>query len=66
MRVKDIEYLENYLALWICIKGVIRKDSNKDYSLEELKKLPRRHLNSGEALKLMGLDIKECKKTKKE
>lgn len=53
------------MALWICIKGVIRKDNNKkDYTLEELKALPRMHINSGEALKLMGLDVKECKKVK--
>lgn len=50
--------------MWICIKGVIRKESNKEYTKEELKKLPRMYLNSGEALKLMGLDVKECKKVK--
>lgn len=60
----DIEHIENYLALWICIKGVIRKEKNREYTKEELKQLPRVYLNSGEVLKLMGLDVKECQKVK--
>lgn len=50
--------------MYICIKGVIRKEKGKEYTKEDLKTLPRMYLNSGEALKLMGLDVKECKKVK--
>lgn len=56
MRVKDIENLENYLALYLCIKGVKNKEKDDDYN--------RAYLTSAEALKLMGLDVKECKKVK--
>ena len=56
MRVKDIENLENYLALYLCIKGVKNKEKDDDYN--------RAYLTSSEALKLMGLDVKECKKVK--
>lgn len=60
--VNDIKHLENYLALWICIKGVIKIDKNKEYTIDELRALPREYLNTCDALKLMGLDVKECKK----
>lgn len=56
MRIKDIDNLENYLALYICIKGVKNKENDDDYN--------RVYLTSSEALKLMGLDVKECKKVK--
>ena len=50
-RVKDIPNLENYLALYLCIKGVKDDKSTK-----------KRYLTSAEALRLMGLDVKECQK----
>lgn len=58
MRIKDIDNLENYLALYICIKGVKNKDKENDDDYN------RAYLTSSEALKLMGLDVKECKKVK--
>lgn len=51
--VKDIPNLENYLALYICIKPIRMKDGNVS---------EKRYLTSAEALRLMGLDVKECKK----
>ena len=50
----DIENLENYLALYLCIKGIKDKDNDDCYN--------RKYLTSSEALKLMGLDVKECQK----
>lgn len=52
MRVKDIENLENYLALYLCIKGIKTEDNSRE----------KEYLTSADALKLMGLDVKECKK----
>ncbi len=65
MKINEVEHLENYLALWICIKGCIIREKDKDYTIDELKKLPRYYPNSGEVLKMMGLDIKEDKKMNK-
>lgn len=61
-KVSDVEHLENYLALWLCIKGVI--DLPDDIRAEELpkeylRKLPRREINSADALKLMGVKIEK-------
>lgn len=56
LRVKDVENLENYLALYICIKGIKKKENDNQYN--------REYLTSAEALKFMGLDVKECKKIK--
>ena len=53
--LRDIPFLENYLALYLCIKPI--KDKNGDSVSEK-----RKYLTSAEALRLMGLDIKECKK----
>lgn len=52
--VSDIPNLENYLALYLCVKGIKEKDGNK-----QKKKI---YLTSAEALRLMGLDVKECQK----
>lgn len=52
--MNDIENLENYLALYLCIKGVKNKDGTKTKK--------KKYLTSAEALRLMGLDVKECRK----
>ena len=61
-KVNDVKYLENYLALWITIMGVVDAPpgtSLKDLSKEELEKMPRRYINSADALKLMGVKIEK-------
>lgn len=50
--IKDIPNLENYLALYLCIKGTKETGETKK----------KRYLTSAEALRLMGLDVKECRK----
>ena len=61
-KVSDVKYLENYLALWITIKGIIDvpEGVNPDtLSEDELKALPRKYINSAVALKLMGVKIEK-------
>ena len=61
-KVSDIEHLENYLALYIAIKGVIELPEGvrpEDVTKEDIKNLPRRHINSADALKLMGVKIEK-------
>lgn len=61
-KVSDVKYLENYLALWITIKGIIDvpEGVNPDtLSEDELKALPRKYINSADALKLMGVKIEK-------
>lgn len=63
-KVSDVKYLENYLALWITIKGVIDLPEGvkaEDLSEKELRELPRRYINSSDALKLMGVKIEKGK-----
>lgn len=63
-KVSDIKYLEQYLALWITIKGIIELPEGvkaEDLSKEELRKLPRKYINSSDALKLMGVKIEKGK-----
>ena len=63
-RVSDIKYLENYLALWITIKGCIQLPEGvkaEDLSEDELRELPRKYINSADALKLMGVKIEKGK-----
>lgn len=54
--IGDIPNLENYLALYLCIKP-IKENSKKNVS-------KKKYLTSAEALRLMGLDVKECRKVK--
>lgn len=61
-KVCDVVHLENYLALWIAIKGVIELPEGvraEDLSKEELRELPRKDINSADALKLMGVKIEK-------
>ena len=63
-KVSDIKYLENYLALWITIKGCIQLPEGvkaEDLSEDELRELPRKYINSADALKLMGVKIEKGK-----
>lgn len=63
-KISDIKYLENYLALWITIKGCIQLPEGvkaEDLSEDELKELPRKYINSADALKLMGVKIEKGK-----
>lgn len=64
-KVNSVKNLENYLALYICVKGCLDVPNNKtidDYTAEELKEMPRKYLNSADALKLMGVKIeKNCR-----
>ena len=64
-KICDIPFICNYLALYVVIKGCIIKEEGKEYTKEELRQLPRRYIYSNEALKLMGLDIKESEKMNK-
>lgn len=64
MRVKDVENLENYLALWITIKGILdvpKGVSVEEMTEEELKACKRKYINSSEALKLMGVKVEKSK-----
>ena len=64
MRVQDVENLENMLAFLITVKGVYDVPAGKtihDYTREELKALPRKYINSSEALKLMGVKVEKRK-----
>lgn len=58
--IGDIPNLENYLALYLCIKP-IKSIKGKDKKNVSQKK---KYLTSAEALRLMGLDVKECRKVK--
>lgn len=63
-KVSDVKHLENYLALWLVIKGTIELPEGvraEDLSEEELRGLPRRYINSADALKLMGVKIEKSK-----
>lgn len=62
--IKDILYIENYFALWICIKGILDIDENiniNDLTNEQLRKCKRKYIKSSEALKLMGIKIEKDK-----
>lgn len=54
--------MENYLALYICIKGYVKKEKNKEYTKEELRALPRIYPYPCDAIKMFGLDAREHKK----
>ena len=63
-KIGDVENLENMLAFLITVKGVYDVPKGKtinDYTKEELKALPRRFVNSSEALKLMGVKVEKSK-----
>ena len=61
-KVSDIRFLENYLALYLCIKGVIEVPDGmrcEEITKEMAKTLPRKEINSADALKLMGIKIEK-------
>ena len=61
-KISDIKYLENYLALYIMILGVIDAPPGtnlEDYTKEELRNMKRKYINSADALKLMGVKIEK-------
>ena len=50
------------MALYICIKGYVKKEKNRKYTKEELRALPRHYPYPADALKMFGMDVKEHKK----
>ena len=60
--IDDIRDISGYLALYICIKGYVKKEKNRKYTKEELRALPRHYPYPADALKMFGMDVKEHKK----
>ena len=55
--IDDIKHINGYLALYICIKGYVKKEKNRKYTKEDLWALTRLYPYPSDALKMFGMDV---------